>query len=104
MEYSKELRLPMIRAHLEELVKDAEQKDVSYEEFLGNLLQKERDVRQEPSRRNRIRLAEFSCKKYLEDLSIQDLPEDAQKKLKILKTLNFIREGRNVILFGNPEW
>jgi DNA replication protein DnaC len=102
IEYSKELRLPMIRANLEKHVKDAEQKDMSYEEFLGLLLQKERDARQEASRRNRIRLAEFTYKKYLEDLSIKDLPEDAQRKLKILKTLDFIREGRNVILFGNP--
>jgi len=102
MEYSKELRLPMVRANLEEHVKEAEQKDMSYEEFLGLLLQKERDAREEASRRNRIRLAEFTHKKYLEDLSIRDLPEDAQKKLNVLKTLDFIREGRNVILFGNP--
>lgn len=54
------------------------------------------------SRYNRIRLAEFTHKKYLEDLVVEDLPEDAQKKLKLLKTLDFIREGRNVILAGNP--
>jgi DNA replication protein DnaC len=37
-----------------------------------------------------------------EDLSIEYLPEDAQKKLKLLKTLEFIQEGRNLILAGNP--
>lgn len=47
-------------------------------------------------------MAEFTHKKYLEDLVVGDLPEDAQKKLKLLKTLDFIREGRNVILSGNP--
>ena len=102
MEYSKELRLPIVRKYLDEHVKEAQQADLGYEEFLVRLLQKECDARRETSRHNRIRLAEFSHKKYLEDLSASDLPEDAQKKLKRLKTLDFIREGRNLILAGNP--
>lgn len=101
-QYSKELRLPMVRAHLHEYVEEAQQRDMSYEEFLGLLLQKECDARQETSRKNRVRLAEFTHKRYLEDLSVEDLPDDAQKKLRMLKTLDFIREGRNVILAGNP--
>lgn len=102
LDYSKELRLPMIRKHLDEQVQEAKQRDISYEEFLAQLLEKECDARREASRYNRIRLAEFTHKKYLEDLVAHDLPEDAQKKLKLLKTLDFIREGRNVILSGNP--
>lgn len=100
--YSKELRLPMIRTHFERHVEEACQEELGYEEFLGRLLQKECDARQEASRYNRIRLAEFTHKKYLEDLSVADLPEDAQKKLKRLQTLEFIQEGRNVILAGSP--
>jgi DNA replication protein DnaC len=53
-------------------------------------------------RKNRIRLAIFPCKKYLEDLVVEDLPEDAQKKLKLLSSLDFIKTGQNVILAGNP--
>ncbi|WP_027351938.1 IS21-like element helper ATPase IstB [Desulfotomaculum nigrificans] len=102
IEYSKELKLPAIRKYLEEYVQEACQRDACYEEFLAQLLQKECDARREASRYNRIRLAQFTHKKYLEDLSIKDLPEDAQKKLKILKTLDFLREGRNVILAGSP--
>jgi DNA replication protein DnaC len=100
--YSKELRLPMIRNHLEEHIREANQRDSCYEEFLAQLLEKECDARREASRHNRIRLAEFTYKKYLEDLSVEYLPEDAQRKLKLLKTLDFIREGRNLILAGNP--
>ncbi|GAA0356588.1 IS21-like element helper ATPase IstB [Bacillus horti] len=100
--YSKELRLPMIRHHLEEQIQEANQRDISYEEFLAQLLEKECDARHESARYNRIRRAEFTHKKYLEDLCIEYLPEDAQKKFKLLKTLDFIREGRNLILAGNP--
>lgn len=52
--------------------------------------------------RNRIRLAGFPYKKYIEDLKIEDLPEDTQKKLKMLSFLEFISTGQNVILAGNP--
>jgi DNA replication protein DnaC len=100
--FSKELRLPMVRQHFEEMMKEAAQKDAGYDEFLALLLQKECDARQESAQYNRIRRANFPYKKYLEDLSILDLPEDAQKKYKLLRTLDFIKEGRNVILAGNP--
>jgi len=52
--------------------------------------------------KNRIRLANFPYKKYLEDLSIEDLPHDAQKRLKVLTSLDFIESGQNVILAGSP--
>ncbi|WP_196427006.1 ATP-binding protein [Paenibacillus validus] len=45
LEYSKELRLPMIRKHLEEQIQEATQRDASYEEFLTQLLEKECDAR-----------------------------------------------------------
>jgi DNA replication protein DnaC len=99
---SKELKLSMIQQHVEEHIQEANQRDTCYEEFLAGLLQKECDAKRETAQYNRIRLAKFTHKKYLEDLSVGDLPEDAQKKLKQLKTLNFIEEGRNVIMAGNP--
>jgi DNA replication protein DnaC len=99
--YARELKLPAIRRHIAEEASEANLQDSSYEAFLANLLQKECDARRETARYNRVRRAQFSQKKYLEDLSIEDLPEDAQNKLKTLKTLDFIREGRNVIFSGN---
>lgn len=101
-QYSKDLKLPVVKQNFQELIKESSQKDASYEEFLARLLQKEWDARQETAQYNRIRRAEFPYKKHLEDLSVYDLPEDAQKKYKLLKTLDFIKEGRNLILAGNP--
>ena len=98
---SKELKLPKIRQDFEEVIKESVETDASYEEFLRQLLQKELDSRQESAKYNRIRRADFPYKKYLEDLSTEDLSKDAQQKFKLLKGLDFIREGRNVILAGN---
>ena len=64
------------------------------------MLQTELDARQESAKYNRIRRADFPYKKYLEDLSLMDLSQDAQKA-QTIKNLDFIKEGRNVILAGN---
>jgi DNA replication protein DnaC len=47
-------------------------------------------------------LAGFPYRKYLEDLSVSDLPTDAQRRLKVLKSLDFIEQGQNVIMAGSP--
>ena len=102
IEYCKALRLPATRRYFQEDIKEANLQDISYEQFLLNLLQKENDLRYENGQKNRIRLANFPCKKYLEDLVVEDLPEDARKKLKLLSSLEFVQTGQNIILAGNP--
>jgi len=101
-EISKQVRLPGIRRYMVEEIEEANTKNLSYEEFLYHLLLKEYDLRLENSMKNRVRLANFPYKKYLEDLSIEDLPHDAKKRLKVLTSLDFIEKGQNVILAGSP--
>lgn len=40
--------------------------------------------------------------KYLHELVMEDMPKEAQIILPELETLDFIREGRNIVLYGNP--
>jgi len=101
-EIAKQVRLPGVRRYLADEIKEANIKDLSYETFLYNLLLKEYDLRLESGKKNRIRLANFPYRKYLEELSIEDLPIDARKRLKVLKSLDFIENGQNVILAGSP--
>ncbi len=101
-EISKRVSLPGVRRYLVEEIKEANMKNLSYEEFLYDLLLKESDLRLESGKKNRIRLANFPYRKYLEELSIEDLPPDARKRLKVLKSLDFIENGQNVILAGSP--
>ena len=100
--FSKELRLPAIRRTIVEEIKEAERKNLSYGDFLCGLLLKESDLRTQNSKKNRIIAANFPYKKYIEDLSLEDLPHDAKKKLKVLISLDFIKSGQNVILSGSP--
>jgi len=101
-EISKQVSLPGVRRYLVEEIKEANMKNLSYEEFLYDLLLKESDLRLENGKKNRIKLANFPYRKYLEELSIEDLPPDARKRFKVLKSLNFIQNGQNVILAGSP--
>ena len=40
--------------------------------------------------------------KYIQELVLEDMPEDARKLIPELGTLNFIKEGRNIVMYGNP--
>ena len=100
--YSKELKLSKLKTHFKEYIKDAVNTDISYETFLHEILKKEYERLLDSRLKSRIRTANFPQKKYLEDLVIEELPEDARKKLKILESLEFIESKQNVIMSGNP--
>lgn len=100
--YVSELKIPGVNQGLKMKIEEAYSLDKSYEEFLRDILIEAYDMRKENGRKNRIKNARFPYKKYLNELQVDYLPEDGKKKFKELKTLNFIDEGRNIILAGNP--
>lgn len=101
-EYVKELKIPGINQGLKMKIEEAYKLNQPYEELLRDIFMEAYDMRMENGRKNRIRNARFPYKKYLDELQVDYLPEDAKKKFKELKTLRFIEEGRNIILAGNP--
>jgi len=100
--YSRQLRLPGFRNAYVETAKEAAKDNLSYEQYLLNLMLLEYEERKIRRKKQRIRRAEFPYKKYLQGLSKEDLPKDAISKLPALERLDFINDGQNVILAGNP--
>jgi DNA replication protein DnaC len=100
--YSKELRLPAFRKYYESAAAEAARESWTFEEYLHGLLQREYEARAENRRKALIRQAGFPQLKYLQDLIREDLPRDAQQRLPELERLDFVRNGRNLILAGNP--
>jgi hypothetical protein len=96
------LKMPVLKNGYKEAIQEANLKQTSYDHFLWELLQRECDQRQENAKQDRVRRAAFPYKKYLEDITAADLPEDAQRKFKTLSSLDFIQAGQNVIMAGNP--
>jgi len=102
LELMGKLRLSTIKDTYEQEAEKATSNGASYQEYLYNLLLAEADAKQGMQLKARIKSANFPQKKYLDDLVFSCLPPDAQKKLKTLKTLDFVCRGQNVILAGNP--
>lgn len=97
-EYCRILRLNEIGKQFEQIGNEAE----GYEDFLHRLLYVEIEASANRSCESRIKRAHFPYRKYLDDLEMKYLPEDMQKHLPQLSTLDFIRNGKNVIMTGNP--
>ncbi len=100
--YSKELRLPTIRREFAAKAAQAAEQNSSYETYLLDLVQSEYLTRLDNRKKQRMRSAGFPYKKYLQDLDEAELPVDAAKKLGRLQRLDFISQGENVVLAGNP--
>ena len=73
---AKELKLPYISKSIDEEIKEANTRNLTYEDFLLSVLENEHDLRKANGIKNRIRQARFPYKKYIEDLSLEDLPQE----------------------------
>jgi len=100
--FTKDIGLPGIRKNYEILIEEFKNKENDYSGFLYKLLELEYYSRQKSRKQSRIRQADFPYKKYLEQINLSDLPDDAKNKLSDLEKLDFIKKGRNIILAGNP--
>lgn len=100
--YTKELKLPTIKNSLEDAIIDATTNHWDYKHFLANILKREVDQRIENRKYQRIRKATFPQMKYLVELERDLLPSEGRTFLPEFETLNFIKERRNIVMYGNP--
>ena len=96
------LKLGGVKGCLDAVMKDATIDGWSYDRFLAELLSKEVQHKEDARRKAQIKRAGFPQLKYLEDLDRTCLPKDMTIALPELETLDFIKTGQNVIMYGNP--
>lgn len=77
-------------------------KDMSHEEFLNQILSDEVELRQKNSIHNKVKNAKFPYKIILDDYEREHLSVEIRQKIKVLETLEFVDNGENIILIGNP--
>lgn len=102
IKYLKELKLQTLVDDFADILSDATREHWPYCKFLCDLLQREVEQRIENRKYMRIRKANFPQMKYLQQLVREDLPADGRECLPEFETLDFIREGRNIVMYGNP--
>lgn len=101
MHYSRQLRLPGFRKYYQSLQEEMPVEGVDFRDYLARLLELEYQERIERRKKLQIKLAGFPELKYLQELELEELPKDGQEKLPALRTLDFIKNGQNIILSGN---
>jgi DNA replication protein DnaC len=96
------LRLHRVEAELPTLLDQAAKKDLSYADFLDQVLTRELEAKQDKHRTMRISMARFPFQKTLETFDWKFQPSIEPKLIKDLATGRFIADGENVLLLGPP--
>lgn len=100
--YAKELKLAAVRENVPLFAEDAVREQWGHLTFLRRLLEEEVARRRERSKISRIHRADFPEMKYLEELQREELPMEGRMILPEVETLDFIRDGRSIVMYGNP--
>jgi DNA replication protein DnaC len=98
----KMLHLSESALYLSSLVKEAEEKEVSYLSFLNSLLEYEQKRREEKQNEKRIKWAAFPFYKTLDEFNLDEQQSLSRKQFNQLRELTWIEQLFNVILLGPP--
>ena len=101
-QYAKQLKLANTKNNYKVIIEEAINKQYSYEDFLRLVLKDEVTIRNQNSVNHRIRAARFPYVRTFEELDYNAFSLDIANRIRQLQDLEFINQGRNVILIGNP--
>lgn len=100
--YTRELRMSTVRENAMPLAEEAAREQWGHLAFLRRLLELEAAAKRERSKATRIRMAGFPQMKYLEELDREELPAEGRALLPEMETLDFVKQGRSIVMYGNP--
>ncbi len=101
-EHLQRLRLFKSRERLEALLQEATTKELSYADFLDQVLTEEVRAKTTKNVTMRTSLARFPFVKSLDSFDFSYQPSVDRKQIQTLSTCHFIEHGENVILLGPP--
>ena len=81
-DYALILKLANIKNKSEEMIKEARINDMSYEDFLINILREEVELREKNRMQTLLKTAKFPYKLYLEDYSLNHLEIEIKQQVK----------------------
>lgn len=98
---TKQLRIPTIAAQYRSLAREAEERNLSYEEYLLALLEAESESRDENQRQRRLKQAAFPVHKTLDSYDFSLMPSLNKNRFLTLAKGEFVEKKENVIFLGN---
>jgi DNA replication protein DnaC len=98
----KELRLPAIRDYYQRSAQMAQQENLSYEQYLLYLIERECEVRRQNRVERFLRESRLPLEKTLATLDLTRFPQRIVRQLHTLLEGSFLDRSENVLAFGNP--
>ena len=98
----KELRMPMFREYFAALSREALQKELTYEQYLLELAQREYEVRRLNKIERLIKGSKLPMEKTFDNFEFKRMPLKIRQQVKILKYGSFVNRSENILAFGNP--
>jgi len=96
------LKLQRAAAELPSLLQEASKRELSYADFLQELVSRELIAKQERHTQMKTIMARFPFQKTLESFDFKFQPSIDAKVIKELSTGRFIADGDNILLLGPP--
>jgi DNA replication protein DnaC len=98
---TKQLRIPTIASNYRSLAREAEERNLTYEEYLLALLEAESESREENQKQRRLKQASFPVYKTLENYDFSLMPSINRNRFLTLSKGDFIEKKENIIFLGN---
>lgn len=100
--YCKELRLPSIRSAYQEVAETCREQDLSYEEYLLEMLSIERTDRHQRRIERLLKQSKLPLDKTIDNFNLKRLDSPTRAAVKTLLSGDFLQRCENVLAFGNP--
>ncbi|MEY2192082.1 IS21-like element helper ATPase IstB [Neobacillus sp. BF23-41] len=101
-EFMRTLRLSEIANHLPAIIREAEQKDLSFTQFLHDVVTYEQSRREEKQLEKRFKWATFPFYSTVDEYDLKEQKSLSSKKLNQLMDLTWIEQLYNIIFLGPP--
>jgi len=98
----KALHLPTMRQCYEEAARRAEQETLSYEQFLLEVTEREREGRRKSRIRKLLKESGLPLEKSLANFDLKRLPVKVGRQVRTLLEGSFLDRKENLLAFGNP--
>ncbi|MBN2569032.1 MAG: IS21-like element helper ATPase IstB [Deltaproteobacteria bacterium] len=98
----KELHLPTVRECYEEQADKARKEGITYEYYLAEVMEREREVRSHKRIERMLRESKLPLEKSLDTFEIKRLPSKLAAQVKVLIEGSFVGRSENILAFGNP--
>lgn len=98
----KELHLPAVLGSYEKLARMAVQETLSYERYLYELMEKERETRRNNRTERLLKISRLPLEKKFANFDLKRLPRKISQMVATLREGSFINRTENILAFGNP--